>query len=555
MSERRRLLLLAVLPPAAIALAAVLMDAIGMRGGDWGAHAYRLQLLRQGAPIMWDPFWYCGTYGAANYGILYYLAAERVGTLPILIVSAGSLPLLFHLYIRRQWAVASLAPPLALAALLVAYLAYGQDPFLLSLALVMGGLALFAYGRPVLAALPIAAAAFTNPVGLVCGAVFVTADAIARPRVRRDLVVLVAVLAPFLALRAALFVIFAEKAVYMSQVPQHLKVIGVAVVGMVLAWYSRDPDRRGRVTLFAVAAALSIVAMLPVLAPLGNNADRFLYVFAVPLLLCIRDCRVFGLKPVVPVAAACLLALYLQLYTPYKDVVRTGDYAASRRSYFTPALQYATRVHDQDFRVHVLDLKQHAEAYYFPLDGLPITRGWLRQADALHNAILYRPYDSRGYVAWLRELGVEYVFVPDGRLDVSSEREPAAIAGSRELAKVWSGGHWTAYRVLDPWPLVVPATPDGAPSVGSGRRPGAPSTAALSAGARVTAYGRAEIDLQVDRPGLYLVRITWSRFWSTDEGALQKAPGDWVLLRADRTGITRLRYSATGLASTVAGLL
>ena len=556
MSERRRLLLLAVLPPIAVAAAAVLMDAVGLRGADWAAHAYRLELLRRGAPIMWDTFWYAGTYGAANYGILYYLVARYAGPLPVLIVSAGSIPLLFHLYVRRQWGVASLVPPLALAALLVAYLTNGQDPFLLSLALVMGGLVLFAHGRPILAALPFAAAAFTNPIGLVCGAVFLTADVIARPRVRRHFVVMAAVLVPFVVLRVVLLLLFAERTVYVSQVSEHLKVIGIAVLGIVLAWYSRDPDRRGRVTLFAVIAALSVVSLLPALAPLGNNADRFLYVFAVPLLLCIRDCRLGRLGPAA-VAAACVLGLYLQLYTPYKVVVRTGDFAASKPSYFAPALAYASTVYDPDYRIHVLDLKRHDEAYYFPLAGLPITRGWLRQADALHNEILYRPYDSRQYVAWLRELGVDYVFAPDGRLDFSSEGELAAIAASPELEKVWAGRHWTAYRLVEPLPIVVPATSQGAPpattSPGASGA-GAPAGSSVS-GARVTAYHRAVIGLQIDRPGWYLVRVTWSRFWRTDAGTLSRAPGDWVLLHATRTGPASLRYAAKGFESTIDAIL
>jgi len=175
----RPLLALAVAPVVAVAAALAVMHLVGLPGVDIAAHTYKTGLVAQGQSLVWDDLWYGGSYGVVSYGVVFYLLARLVGATTIVVLSAGLLPLLFHLYVRRAWRATSLLPAVALAVVVVIYLLNGQDPFLLAMALTMAGLALLACDHPLWAALPVGVAAFTNPVAVVVGAVFVAAAALA----------------------------------------------------------------------------------------------------------------------------------------------------------------------------------------------------------------------------------------------------------------------------------------------------------------------------------------------------------------------------------------
>ena len=135
----------------------------------------------------------------------------------------------------------------------------------------------------------------------------------------------------------------------------------------------------------------------------------------------------------------------------------------------------------------------HWESYYFPAAGFAITRGWYRQADALHNQELYdRSLDTGAYSSWLRRMGVRYVFVPHAPLVADARREAVILAGSNELTVVYRGADWTVYRLRRSQPLVVPLA---------------------SASASVLAMDHTSMTLALTRPGPYLVKLTWSPFW------------------------------------------
>ena len=519
---------------AAAALLAVL-HLVGLTGVDTAAHVYKTSLVAHGQSLVWDDFWYGGAYGVVAYGVVYYLLARLVGATTVVVLSAGLLPLLFHLYVRRAWGVTSLLPASALAVVTVLYLTNGQDPFLLAMALTMAGLALLEGDHPLWAALPVGVAAFTNPVAVVAGAVFVAAEAIARPPVRRRTALFGGALVPFAVVWLGVLLAFRGHVSYLSQPAVLLRWTAVAAVGVVLARCSDDPDRRAKQTLFAVAAALCLAAMI-VPTELGNNASRFLALFGLPALLMVRRVRLPRAATVALVAAVAAV----QLVAPVGDLLRAGDAMQTTPSFFAPALSQARRDYRPDYRYHVVALRLHWEADYFPRAGLPITRGWFRQSDWQHNAVLYRAPTPGQYVAWLRDLGVSDVFVPHATLDFSSAAEPALIARSGAFVRVVDTKDWTVYRLREPSPLVVAA----------GATATAPSPAAV--GAAITAVARTSIVVSVRRPGRYVVKFTWTPYWrlSASPGPagtarLAPAPGDWTLLRAPRAGryVLRVRPS------------
>ena len=83
-SPRRELLIVAALTAGFAAL----VHAIGPAPGDAPVHLYRTFLVRDGA-LIWDNFWYAGTYPLASYSLLYYLPAALIGNLPLVFAAAG----------------------------------------------------------------------------------------------------------------------------------------------------------------------------------------------------------------------------------------------------------------------------------------------------------------------------------------------------------------------------------------------------------------------------------------------------------------------------------
>ena len=537
----------------AVAATLAVMHLAGLTGVDAAAHAYKTALVVHGQALVWDDLWYGGSYGVAGYGVVYYLLASVVGETAIVVVAAGLLPLLFHLYVRRAWQVSSLLPAAALAVVTVVYLANGQNPFLLAMALTMAGLALLAADHPVWAALPVAVAAFTNPVAVVTGAVFLVAEVVARRAVRRRAALFAAALCPFVVAWLAVLLAFRGRVSYLAQPAELLKWTAVAAVGVVLARLSDDRDRRAKQILFGVAAALCLAAIV-VPSQLGNNAARFLALFGLPALLMIRGVRL----PRAATAALLAAVAAVQLAAPVGDLLRVGDAVQTRRSFFAPALAFAARSYDPDFRYHVVALRLHWEACYFPQAGLPITRGWFRQDDWQHNALLYEKPGPAAYVAWLRDLGVSDVFVPHAALDMSSTREASLIARSRAFVKVFDDTGWTVYRLRHPEPLVVahgPATPTASPTppaavtAMTGTTVAEPAsraaTYAAAPGAAVTAVTHDTVTVTVRRAGSYVVKFTWTPYWrlsgplapgGAPAGSVASAPGDWTMLRAGRAG-------------------
>jgi hypothetical protein len=432
------------------------------------------------------------------------------------------------------------------------YLAWGQSPFLLAMSLTLVGLALLARGRPYLAALPCALGLFTNPLALLVAGVFLLASLAGRPRSRRDLLRFAAVMLPVVAARVALAAVFAAPAWDWHYTIELVGLAVVAMIGVILARCSRDPERRSLQWVF--------LAMLLVVAPayllpdtqVGSNVARFFYLFGGPLIVAVAPRS--RLPKVLPVLAVGLV-LFFQLYFPVWLLARAPSFTATREAFFAPALAFAARVYDPDYRFHVVTPEMHWESYYFPAAGFPITRGWYRQADALHNDELYAdPLDAASYTAWLRRMGVKYVFVPQAPLVTASRREAAVLASSREFTLVYAGPTWTVYRLTDAEPLVVPLQ---------------------RAHAEVFAMDHTSIDFGVTRGGPYLLKVTWSPWWrvterpaahtlpggparagrpwssdalSPSDKAVTKAAHGFIVFQAPEAGVYELRFDVAGTA-------
>jgi hypothetical protein len=352
-------------------------------------------------------------------------------------------------------------------------------------------------------------------------------DLVARPELRRRYAWFLGAVAPFVVLRIALGAVFSEPGSYLNETSQLLLYLGFALAGVALAGVNAAHARRPFVVLFLTYAGVCILSFVTPGSPLGNNIGRFFFVFGLPLLVILRHSRLqrpfpFGDLAVVPIVLFGLL----QISAPYSHFTRAGEWPQTRVGFFAPALAAAARYYDPDYRIHVVALRRHWEAAYFPEAGYPITRGWYRQADAIHNSLFYTSYDAAAYVTWLRRMGVQYVFLADAPLDPWSQREIRILQTSSEFEVAERTGVWTVYRLRGAEPLAV----------------------GLAGGsARVTSIGHRDVTVAVDRPGTYLLKVTWSPYWTLAEGggALRRAPNRMLLVDAREAGTFTLRFAVT----------
>jgi hypothetical protein len=519
-ARRLGLLWLVLLPVAGITGLTLLLQAFGIVGWDAAAHLYKIALLRDHQSIFWDNNWYGGAYPVISYGVVFYYLAQYVSYALLVGISTGLLPLFFYLYCRRVYRVESYLPSAVLAIVLAFYLANGQDPFLFAMSFVMLGMVLVAYDRPLLATPPLAVALFANPLAIVVAVIFLLADFIARPERRRVYVRLGLYMAPFAVAKVVLMVLFAEASSYIYYAPQVLLFAGFGLGGFVLARVSRDPERRAKEILFLTFTVFAVVTGMVPGNPLGGNVGRIFFVFGVPLLLSVR--QVYLPKYVaVPVIVGFAVG---QVAAPTQHFVHVADLPSTKASFFAPALQFAGEHYDPGYRFHVVALDTHWEAYYFSINDYPITRGWFRQEDALHNAIFdSTSFTARQYVAWLRSMGVKYVFLPKAPLDISGPREARLLATTPQFTVVYNGPQWVVYRLADPQPVAVPMAQGGA--------------------IKVLYIDHQSVFFDVSRAGAYLVKFTYTPYWQMTDGAgsLTKGPGDFVVLHASEPGFYGMR--------------
>ncbi len=519
------LLVMTLVATLSVGVVRILMYRGGMPGWDDAAHVYKVFLLREGEGIFWDTFWYGGSYGAVTYGFIYYWLAQYVPGPVIVTFAAGLIPLFWHLYQRRSWRIDDVWPAWLFIPVLCMYQANGQDPFVFALCLSMGGLALLAARHPALAALLVGVGVFANPMALFVVGVLLVADFLGRPALRRPYLVFAAWLAPFVVARIVVGVVFAEPGGYLNEFNQVVLYVSFAMVGLALAGVNAAHPRRPFAVLFAVYGAICVASYVIPGSPLGNNVGRFSFVFGLTITFLLRRDRLRRLLGVVPLALIpIVLFAVLQMSTVYSHFTNHSDLRGADPGYFTPALAAAARLYDPDYRIHVVALRRHWEALYFPRDGYPITRGWYRQADAIHNELFYEGYDEAEYLAWLRRLGVNYVFLPDEPLDSWSRHERGILIDSPILEEVERFEGWRVYRVRDAQPLLVPL--DGG-------------------AARVIAVEHRAVRLAVERPGVFLLRVTYTPYWRLDGGAVREGDDGFTEISVPSVGEYDLRFEVT----------
>ncbi len=516
LARRREVLVVGAVTVVIAALVLVL----GPAPGDAPAHLYRTLLVRHGA-LVWDNFWYAGTYPLASYSLLYYLPAAVIGNVPLVFAAAVGSTMLFLVIALREWGVAALWPARVFGVLAAAPMFTGLYAYSLGFTAMLGTLRAVQLRRTWFAILLAGLTIGFSPLAFVFLCLILAAVAVSRRRLSRRSLVLACGLVAVAAVEFAALSLFSTSAgVYPFHWIDFASVLGVSALGVLLA---RRAQAAALLVAFYLLWAIGSVLLFVVPSPLGDNWTR-LSAFAFPLMLLTAALARFRPRRLALFALTAALAYNLVPYlllVPYRL-----DNRPAKAAFWAPALAFLRNHATPDFRVEVVPTAAHWEAYWVPKAGHPLARGWYRQLDVAANPVLYRKsLDAASYRHWLRSAAIEYVLLASTPLDWDGGPQEAQILRARNsgLDVAFRSRNWTIYRLPHPTPLVT--------------GPGS---------ARVTSFGHTTIRGVVSTPGVYLLRAHYNPYWRLDAtGCVLRAPGKMTWLELRRSGPFALSVPTT----------
>jgi hypothetical protein len=490
--------------------------------GDLAAQVFRTELFQRAGLAIWNGSWYGGHY-TLTYSVLFPPLAALLGPKVVGMAAVVSSSYLFDRLVRDRWGTEARWATLWFAAGVVTLLADGQLTFALGVAFGLAALRCLQLGRAPLALLAAAACPLASPVAGAFLAGVVLAGAIEPGRRPSRLALgvgtisLALVLVPNLAFPEAGHFPF----VFSSYIAIPLWCAGA----LILTQGVRDEERQLRRVLLAYALASTLIWLAP--NAMGGNAVRLGALFGGPVLAAVLLSR--RPRPTVPTwvfAPLLVLAiagsLYWQLTASVTQIARSVGDPSTASAYFQPATGWLRENGAEGKRIEVPPTANHWEAAYMA-PKFELARGWLRQLDTTRDDLFYDGSEltPATYGQWLRANAISYVALPDAPLDYSSQLERHLILGAPSyLTLRYATEHWRIYQVRDPKPLIAPLG---------------------TAAAEVKWFGRQGFALDVKRPGEFLVRVSFTPYWSIARGAgciLRR--GDWTVARANRPGIFRV---------------
>lgn len=512
----------------ATALAAVFL-ALPKMGSDLSAQVARADFFAAHGLTPVDLRWYGGTnqfgYSLVSQPVMALLGVRVTGALALVAASVAFAALLLRTGVPRPL-LGSLVGAVCIAGNLVS----GRVTYALGVAFGLAALvalvSAFRSRLVVAAGLALLASATSPVAGLFVGLAGVALMLGRRPRDG-------AVVALAGAVPLGVTALFGEGGwMNISRTDATHAVVTSLAVALLVTY---RPARAG-----ALLSAAGVLAAALVHTPVGLNATRLAAMFALPVLAAaarvprmprgVRTPRIHA-RVRLPrrtrnrLAAAGLVAVLAAGYWWQPPVsaadLRDAGNPTSDPAYFAPLLA-ELRARRPDGRVEIPPTRDYWEAAY--VDGFPLARGWLRQADIARNPLFFETVPgasgtgvaltASSYRAWLAENAVTYVAVPDAELSWVGRAEAALVP--RLLTEVWSGGHWRLYAVPEPTPIVA-----------------APATLVASDAASLT--------FDAPAAGEVRLRVRHSRWLTVDGDATLARDGGWTLARVPGPG----RYALT----------
>ena len=490
--------------------------------GDLAAQVFRTELFQRAGLAIWNGSWYGGHY-TLTYSLLFPPLAALLGPQVVGGLAVVSSSYLFDRLVRDRWGEEARWATLWFGAGVVTLLADGQLTFALGVAFGLAALRSLQTGRGPLALAAAAACPLASPVAGAFLAGVVIAGALEPGRRPSRLALTAGGLA--LALVLVPNLAFPEGGHFPFVFSSYVAIPLFCAGALVLTQGVREEERQLRRVLVAYALASTLIWVAP--NAMGGNAVRLGALFGGPVLAAVLLSR--RPRPTVPMwlfapllALAIAGGLYWQLTASVAQIARSVGDPSTKAAYFHPATSWL-REHGADGkRIEVPPTANHWEAAYMA-PKFELARGWLRQLDTTRDDVFYddKELTAASYGQWLRANAISYVALPDAPLDYSSVRERRLILSDPSYLKLrFTDQHWRIYQVRDPKPLVAPLA---------------------GAAAETLWFGRQGFALDVTRPGDFLVRVSFTPYWSIahGQGCILRR-GDWTVARASRPGTFRV---------------
>jgi hypothetical protein len=493
--------------------------------GDLAAQVFRTELFQQAGLAIWNGSWYGGHY-TLTYSVLFPPLAALLGPQVVGLLSVVTSSYLFDRIVRDRWGAEARWATLWFGAGVVTLLADGQLTFALGVVFGLASLRFLQLGRGGLGVFAAAACALASPVagaflaGTVVAGVF--------ERGKRPNRVALGAAAAAAALTVAPNLAFPEPGQFPFVFSSFIAIPLWCGGALVLTDGLRGEERQLRHVVIGYLLASTLIFLVP--NALGGNAVRLGALFGGPVLAAVLLSR--RPRPTVPtwfyatvLALTMAGSLFWQVTASVSQISQAVGDPSTQASYFHPAAHWLRSHGAEGERIEVPSTANHWEAAYLA-PNFDLARGWLRQTDTTRDDIFYDEGDltNRTYSAWLRGNAISYVALPDAPLDYSSVTEKRLILADPPYLKLRDvTEHWRIYQVVHPKPMVQ----------------------ARAGGAAATTMwvGREGFALDVTRPGLFLIRVNFTPYWTITRGAgcLLRAGGSgWTLARTTHTGVLRV---------------
>jgi hypothetical protein len=501
---------------------AVLATVLGWQGADAPNYLFRIELFRQAGLTVWNMAWYGGHYTIGYSALLPPLGA-LLGPAVLNVAAAAVASICFV----RLLPVAAISPgrrraaALLFAAGTVTNVAVGRLAFALGLAIGLAAVVAGGRGRSRLAAVLSLATTLASPVaGAFLALAWVAAAVADLGRPRRSLMAPMVYSALALAPIAVTALVFPEGGTFPFRWTSLLVVLAACALALALVPRSHRAVRVGAALYAGAAVATFVLA-----TPLGANLARLGMYLAAPILVAVVPRRRMAM-----VALALPLLLWWQWSPAFDGMLRAGADPSSDAAYHQPLIDFLDQQPRVVGRIEIPLTEHHFEAAYVAT-AVPLARGWERQLDIADNPLFYEPgLDAVRYRAWLVDNGIDFVALPDVPLDPSAEAEVAIVTGNPSyLQPVWHSDHWRVWRVV------------GSPGLVSGP-------------ARLAARDADHLTVDATGPGVVLVRVHWTAFWSlTGSGCVAPSSDGWTRIQVSAPSHLVLEPKLFGPAQQCAG--
>jgi hypothetical protein len=494
-----------VVEPLAVAVALAVTYLVAQPfSADLAAQVYRTDMFEEFGFTLWNGQWFAGHH-TPGYSVLFPPLAALLGPRLVGALAAVAAAVLFERLTYARWGSRARVGAIWFGAASATNLFTGRLTFALGVALGLGALLAAQHGRGRLA---VGLAALT-PLGSPIAGLFLALAGLADGLATRRRLSLAVAGAAFV-VAGALAAAFPEGGVEPFVISAYWPCVAFAALVLVLVPREEKAIRWG-----AVLYALACTGAFLFDTPMGGNATRLGTLFGGPVLACL-----LWRRQMLALAVLALPLLYWQWMPPVRDVRDASGDPSVKASFYVPLNTFLAGANPTG-RVEITPTRNHWETVHVA-PRFALARGWERQLDIKYNRLFYeRTLDPIAYRTWLSANAVQYVAVPQARLDYAAQHEARLIRrGVPYLQPVWGNAEWRVYRYKYAVPLV-------------------------SGDARMLSLRPNSFTLVAGSAGVADVRVRYTPYWKVVAGTGCVAQGSG--------GLTRLRITKPGLVRVKAG--